>query len=75
MNWELYLTENLKWMITAIILFIGLIVSIISLRKKTPRTIVKVIQKSKEPESPIGILLLGGFLGFVIGRNWKEEDI
>ncbi len=51
-----------------------LIVMIISLRKKTPQPIVNVIQKSKEPDSGLGLLLIGGLLGFLIGRSLNDGD-
>ena len=72
MDWNNLLTDDIKFMITTLILGGGLLVSIITLRRKTPKKVAAVIRKGKDADSSFALFILGGILGLIIGRNLTE---
>ncbi len=69
MNWDFSAIKNVGWIIPTIISLGILIVGIISLRRKPPQTVVNIIQKSNEPNTGIGLVVIGFILGVIVGTS------
>ncbi len=70
MNWDFSSLTDVGWIITTVLVIIGLFYT----RKTKPEPMRKIVVKSKEPDSGFGLLLIGGLLGFLMGSSLNNGE-
>ena len=70
MNWDFSSLTDVGWIIGIVISLFGLFYT----RKTKPEPMRKIVIRSKEPDSGLGLLLIGGILGFLIGSSLNDGD-
>jgi len=70
MDWDFSAFRNVGFLVMlAVTLF-----SVFYTRTKKPKPMKRIVIQSKKSDATIGLLLLGGFLGFLIGSSQDDED-
>jgi hypothetical protein len=70
MNWDYSALTDIGWIIGIAVAIIGILYA----RKTKPKPIRKIVISSKQSDPSLGILLLGGILGYLIGISKDDED-
>jgi hypothetical protein len=70
MNWDFSSFTNVGYLIILAVSIFGIFYT----KKTKPKPIKRIVVRSRKPDSNIGILILGGILGYLIGSVSDDED-
>jgi hypothetical protein len=70
MKWDFSAFLNVGFLVMLAVTILGVFYT----RATKPKPIKKIVVKSKKSDSNIGLLILGGILGYLIGNVKDDED-
>ena len=69
MDWDYSAFTNVGWIIGTAVAFFGIFYT----RTAKPKSVRKIVIRSKKADPSLGIFILGGILGYLIGTN--KDDV
>jgi hypothetical protein len=70
MDWDFSSFTNVGYLLILAVTIFGLFWT----RRAKPKPIKKIVMRSKKSDPSLGILILGGILGYLIGSIKDDED-